>query len=159
MKLLKYITLALVAGLLLYGTGAAADDIFEKAFQVTSSVFKNVRYIVYIIGGFGLIGLSVAAMMGKMQFKWLVYVCLGLALVAAADMIVQFATQDAIRSNYTPTITYDRVDAALGEGSASKNGSNENKSTVKDAERRGSTYRTTAGETQDPDSGYGKIGD
>ncbi len=98
MKLLKYMTLALVAGFLLYGTGAAAADIFETAFNVTLAVFKNVRYIVYIIGGFGLIGLAVAAILGKMQFKWLVYVCLGLAIVAAADLIVNFATDGAINS-------------------------------------------------------------
>ena len=120
MKLLKYVTLALVVGLLLYGTGAAADDIFEKAFQVTSSVFKNVRYIVYIIGGFGLIGLSVAAMMGKMQFKWLIYVCLGLALVAAADMIVQFATQD-VRGPVDVVIDQTMVEDALGDGSSKLN--------------------------------------
>ncbi|MBR6231465.1 MAG: TrbC/VirB2 family protein [Alphaproteobacteria bacterium] len=101
MKLLKYVTLALVAGLLLYGTGAAAassgtDDIFETALTTILAVFKNVRYIVYVIGGFGLIGLAVAAILGKMQFKWLVYVALGLAIVAAADMIVSYATNDAV---------------------------------------------------------------
>ena len=115
MKLLKYMTLALVAGLLLYGTGAAAaDDIFEKAFEVTASVFKNVRYIVYIIGGFGLIGLAVAAILGKMQFKWLVYVALGLAIVAAADMIVQYATETTRTG--TKEIGYS-VENAFGSGS------------------------------------------
>ena len=112
MKLLKYMTLALVAGLLLYGTGAAA--IFEKAFEVTASVFKNVRYIVYIIGGFGLIGLAVAAILGKMQFKWLVYVALGLAIVAAADMIVQYATETTRTG--TKEIGYT-VESAFGQGS------------------------------------------
>ena len=92
-KLLKYMTFAVVVGILLYGFGAAAaDDIFQKAFNVTATVFKNVRFIVYIIGGFGLIGLAVAAILGKMNFKWLVYVALGLAIVAAADLIVSYAT-------------------------------------------------------------------
>ena len=109
MKFVKYMTLTLIAGLLLYGTGAFAEDtdIFKQAFNVTLSVFKNVRYIVYVIGGFGLIGVSVAAMMGKMQFKSLIYVALGLAIVAAADLIVQFATSDA--RDYTSTISYEDV--------------------------------------------------
>ena len=97
MKLLKYITLTSIVGILLYGFGAiAADstgtDVFSKAFNVTATVFKNVRFIVYIIGGFGLIGIAVMAILGKMQFKWLAYLAIGLAIVAAADLVVKFAT-------------------------------------------------------------------
>ena len=102
-KLLKYMTLALVAGILLYGFGAAADDIFSQAFKVTATVFKNVRFIVYIIGGFGLIGLAVAAILGKMQFKWLVFLAMGLAIVAAADMVVSYATSTARDKNVKVT--------------------------------------------------------
>ena len=121
MKLLKYVTLALVAGFLLYGTGAADDtgdtDIFEIALQTILAVFKNVRYIVYVIGGFGLIGLSVAAMMGKMQFKWLVYIALGLAIVAAADLIVSFATDDVVNDpeNIALNMTAEDVAEELQE--------------------------------------------
>ena len=108
MKLLKYMTLALVAGLLLYGTGAAADnDIFNTAFQTAVAVFKNVRAIVYVIGGFGLIGLAVAAILGKMQFKWLVYVALGLAIVAAADLIITYATETAVRSPSSAKVNWN----------------------------------------------------
>ena len=106
-KLLKYMTLALVAGILLYGFGAAAEDIFEKAFNVTATVFKNVRFIVYIIGGFGLIGLAVAAILGKMQFKWLVYVAMGLAIVAAADLVVSYATSDARKASGSASFEWD----------------------------------------------------
>ena len=119
MKLLKYLTLALVAGVLLYGTGAAAtgsSDIFKTAFDVTARVFKNVRYIVYIIGGFGLIGLAVAAILGKMNFKWLVYLALGLAIVAAADMVVEYATKTT-RSGGGSGISNFNANTALGNGS------------------------------------------
>ena len=156
MKFLKYMTLTLMAGLLLYGTGAFAEetDIFKQAFNVTLSVFKNVRFIVYVIGGFGLIGVSVAAMMGKMQFKWLIYVCLGLAIVAAADLIVQFATSDA--RDYTPTISYEDVQNGLmevGTTRVEKNEDGSSKETTKermgDVEYVNTAYRAADGEIYD----------
>ena len=109
MKLLKYMTLALVVGILLYGFGAAAEDIFERAFKVTATVFKNVRFIVYIIGGFGLVSLAVAAILGKMQFKWLVYLAMGLAIVTAADLVVSYATSTTRTADGTAGVKWNQA--------------------------------------------------
>ena len=105
--LLKYATFALVAGILLYGFGAVADDdIFQRAFAVTASVFKNVRLIVYIIGGFGLIGLAFMGILGKIQFKWLVALAVGLAIVAAADLVVSYATEKTRSQDNTASVQW-----------------------------------------------------
>ena len=95
MKLfVKLAVFALIVGIVLFGFDAAAatGNIFSRTFTVLGNVFKNVRVIVYIIGAFGLIGIAVMAILGKMQFKWLAYLAIGLAIVAAADLVVKFAT-------------------------------------------------------------------
>ena len=92
---IKLAVFALVVGLLVFGFDALAagkDNIFGRTFDVLGNVFKNVRVIVYIVGAFGLIGIAVLAILGKMQFKWLAYLAIGLAIVAAADLVVKFAT-------------------------------------------------------------------
>ena len=92
MKVLKYLTVALVAGLVFYGLdAAAADGLFDRAIKVFGEVFQSVRTIVYILGAFGLIAIAIAGIMGKISFKWLGYLAAGLALVAGADAIVTFA--------------------------------------------------------------------
>ena len=96
---MKLAVFALIMGIMLFGFDALAtnstpgsDNIFGRTFNVLGNVFKNVRVIVYIIGAFGLIGIAVMAILGKMQFKWLAYLAIGLAIVAAADLVVKFAT-------------------------------------------------------------------
>ena len=92
-SLLKYMTFALVVGLLFWGFDAAADDAFERALKTLAKVFKNVRVIVYVIGAFGLIALAVGGIMGKIDFKKLGYLAAGLAIVAAADLVVSYAVK------------------------------------------------------------------
>ena len=100
-SLLKYMVFALVAGLLLYGFDALAgnnEGAFKTAANIMGTTFKNVRMIVYILGAFGLIGIAVGGIMGKINFKWLAVLAIGLAIVAGADAIVKYATKNEERS-------------------------------------------------------------
>ena len=93
-------TFALIVGLAFYGfdalagsgTGGADNKIWTNAFNTMVRVFKNVRVIVYVIGAFGLIGIAIGGIMGKINFKWLGYLAAGLAIVAVADWVINFAT-------------------------------------------------------------------
>ena len=114
---MKLAVFALIVGIMLFGFDAlaaqaanppanASDDIFQRAFAVTASVFKNVRLIVYIIGGFGLIGLAFMGILGKIQFKWLVALAVGLAIVAAADLVVSYATEKTRSQDNTASVQW-----------------------------------------------------
>ena len=119
-SLLKYAVWALVIGLLLYGfdalaqsgTGSGNEGAFKKAANIMINTFKNVRMIVYILGAFGLIGIAVGAIMGKINFKWLGVLAIGLAIVAGADAIIKYATKSSDRNatadgNYGDTQFFD----------------------------------------------------
>ena len=112
-SLIKFAAFALVAGIMLFGfDAAAAGDLFQTAFSVVGTVFRNVRMIVYILGAFGLIGIAVMAILGKMQFKWLAYLAIGLAIVAAADLVVNYAI--TARTN-SATYSSASVDSYIGK--------------------------------------------
>lgn len=112
-KLLKYVALALIAGVLLYGFDAFAatggDGIFTRAVNILKTTFKNVRMIVYVLGAFGLIGIACGAILGKISFKWLAYLAIGLAIVAAADGIINYA----IHSNVNDEAQFGTTDYEL----------------------------------------------
>ena len=105
--LLKYAVWALVIGLFLYGfealaaetAGGETNSAFKRAADIMTTTFKNVRMIVYILGAFGLIGIAVGAIMGKINFKWLAVLAIGLAIVAGADAIIKYATKGEGRSD------------------------------------------------------------
>ena len=59
-----------------------------------SNVFQSVKTITFIIGGFGLIGIAYQAIIGNVKWSWFAGLAVGLALLAAAGAIVEYATGD-----------------------------------------------------------------
>ena len=107
-SLLKYMALALVAGLLLYGVDALAanttNDLFGTSYTVMGKLFKNVRTMVYVLGAFALVGVAVAAVFGKLPIKWLAYVAVGLGIIAVADLVIQYALNARSNANQVATV-------------------------------------------------------
>ena len=96
----KLYVLALVGGLVLYAGDACAaactvadtDGFFKAAACRFMNTFQSVRTMVLIFGGFGLIVLAVAAMLGKIKWAALGALAAGLAIVAVAGKVVDYAT-------------------------------------------------------------------
>lgn len=64
--------------------GAAAD----KAIKL----FTHVKGIIFIVGGFGLVGIAFQAIFGKVKWSWFAGLAVGLAILAAASAIISYAT-------------------------------------------------------------------
>lgn len=71
---------------------ADAQALFQQVFDTTQVTFYNVRTVIFILGGFGLVALAFFAIFGKLQWKWFAALCVGLAIVAAAGYIIDYAT-------------------------------------------------------------------
>lgn len=97
MKFLKnniFTLAALVFVFSLMLVGDASADIMGNAKEKAVSVFKATKTIVFIVGGFGLIGLAFGAIFGKVKWVWFASLAFGLAVLAAAGSIVDYATGD-----------------------------------------------------------------
>lgn len=71
---------------------AAADSVMGLAKSKAVNVFQAVKTIIFVVGGFGLVGLAFAAIFGKINWKWFASLAVGLAILAAAGSIVNYAT-------------------------------------------------------------------
>ena len=87
--MLKLIALAALAAV--GRPGEACADVFGSAKTKGVDLFKNVKTIVLIMGGFGLVGLAVAAIFGAVKWKWFASLAFGLAVVAAAGAIIDYS--------------------------------------------------------------------
>ena len=76
------------------GEAAAGGTIMEAAQDKARSVFASVKTIIFIVGGFGLVGVAWGAIWGKINWKWFGALAVGLAIVAAAASIIEYATGD-----------------------------------------------------------------
>ena len=106
-RFLGILSLALLVGVVFFAGDAAAAEgdtfmkiLLDKAF----SLFGATKKVIFVVGAFGLICLAVAAIFGKMAWKTFVYLALGLAVVAAAGMVINYATGDSVdQSRYGDT--------------------------------------------------------
>ena len=100
MKFLKkniwtFCTLALVFVLASGDAFAVAgSDVMDTAAQKARDVFSKVKTITFIVGAFGLVGIAYQAIIGKVKWGWFAGLAVGLALLAAAGAIVEYATGD-----------------------------------------------------------------
>ena len=85
-------TLAIMAGMTVASAAyAQTTDIWSSAGTKLLNVFNNVRQIVFIMGGFALVGCAVAAIFGKLEWKKVGILAVGLALLAVAGQVVDYA--------------------------------------------------------------------
>ena len=104
----KFFTLAAVMLVALFGliepAMAQSSSVMGIAANKALDTFAAVRTIVFIVGGFGLVGIACAAIFGKMNWKWFAFLAIGLAILAAAGAIVEYATTSTTQSQ-VPTGT------------------------------------------------------
>lgn len=86
------LSLFLVLALLSVGTAWSTTDIMDVASHKATSVFTAVRGIIFIVGGFGLVTLAFFAIFGKLKWTWFASLAVGLAILAAAGAIIDYAT-------------------------------------------------------------------
>jgi len=110
MKFLKNNILSIVAMTFLFTLvmmdGSYAESVFSSARTKLVDLFKNAKMVVFVIGGFGLIALAFQAIFGKVKWPWFAALAFGLAVVAAAGAVVNYAanTDGATGSKFGDTM-------------------------------------------------------
>jgi type IV secretory pathway VirB2 component (pilin) len=98
-KMLKYMAFALAIALVFTAGDALAtnqSNVFTTVTDRMIRTFQNSRSVIFIVGGFGLIGLGFAAIFGKVNWKWLAALACGLAIVAVAGQVVDYVTRSGV---------------------------------------------------------------
>ena len=67
-------------------------DIFQTLRCMIANTLKDIRNIVYVVGGIGLITFTFAAIFGKISFKHLANICISLFLLSMMSPFVSFFT-------------------------------------------------------------------
>ena len=78
----------------------AGSSLMDTATSKTSNVFMKVKTITFILGGFGLIGIAYQAIIGKVKWSWFDGLAVGLAILAAAGAVVEYATGDSVNDKF-----------------------------------------------------------
>lgn len=116
-RVFTYVALFAIAFM---ATSAHAENVFVTITSRLTETFKNVRAVIFIVGGFGLVGLGFAAIFGKIKWTWLAALAAGLAIVALASAVVDYVTgpDSTTGIEYAPSdIGSTLIDSGSGGGS------------------------------------------
>ena len=113
----RILTMLGLAAVMVFAAGGAmaagetSQTVVGAAIEKSANVFQSVRTIVFVIGGFGLVGLAVQAIFGKVKWPWFGALAVGLGVLAAAGAIISYATGDNITTSssgsYNDTFSRD----------------------------------------------------
>ena len=102
-KMLILCSLALVFTVIFadasFAAGSGSESIMDTAAGKAVAVFNHVKMIIFVVGGFGLVGIAFQAIFGKVKWTWFAGLAVGLAILAAAGAIVNYATGDNMGGN------------------------------------------------------------
>ena len=103
MKLL-YLALAV---LFASTTDSSAAAVFDTVRNKSKDLFENVKTVVFVVGGFGLVGLAVGAIFGAVKWKWFASLAFGLLILAIAAQIVNYSSADSRRVEIAVSASYN----------------------------------------------------
>lgn len=82
-------------------TDFASADVMSAALSKANKVFQKTRLIIFVVGAFGLVGLAFQAIFGKVKWSWFAGLAVGLAIVAAASAVIEYAAGQQIDTEDT----------------------------------------------------------
>ena len=100
---MKFLYLALA--LLLATSTEGHADAFGTVTKKGIELFQNVRTIIFVLGGFGLVGLAVGAIFGNVKWKWFASLAIGLVILAIASQIIEYFTNGGKTSGFGDTLS------------------------------------------------------
>jgi cytochrome bd-type quinol oxidase subunit 2 len=110
-KLFKTLAIVAIFGIVAFaGSAWAQNNAGDVVALKLGNVFQQVKTVFFVLAAFGLIGMAAAALLGKIQWKWLWALVFGVAIVAGAGYIVSFAVSGGSQGGSISGIT----DTAFG---------------------------------------------
>ena len=82
-------------------SSSAAESVMDLGMRKALQLFQNVKVLIFVVGAFGLVGIAFQAIFGKVKWTWFAGLAVGLAILAAAGAIVNYATGGNIDSTQT----------------------------------------------------------
>lgn len=106
-NILSIVTMSLLFTVVMLGDAdAATKSVFGTAVSKMADLFTNAKMVIFMIGGFGLVALAFQAIFGKVKWAWFAALAFGLAVVAAAGAIVNYAanTNSAVGNQFEDSL-------------------------------------------------------
>ena len=95
---LAHLALYSVIMFLLISLIAPTDSyaLFEELTDKGIEIFTGMREIIYVVAGFGIIGIAVGGFFGNLNWKWLGAVIIGLVVIAVTAAFINYVAGEDV---------------------------------------------------------------
>lgn len=93
------------SNLVLNGCGEGSG-LFSGLVKTGSNIFLGLRDLIYVVAGFGIIGVAVGGFFGNLNWKWLGAIIIGLIVIASTGEIIATVTDC---KQFTSTVIQDTL--------------------------------------------------
>lgn len=76
------------------GGAGGNSGLFGDLIAKGAEIFKGIREIIYVVAGFGIIGVSVGGFFGNLNWKWLGAIIIGLMVIGLTGSIIEYVGAD-----------------------------------------------------------------
>ena len=89
-----------------YAAAAAGEStgLFAELISRGAEIFRGMRDIIYVVSGFGIIGVSVGGFFGNMNWKWLGAIIIALMVIGLTGSILDFVVGGESQTGITDTL-------------------------------------------------------
>lgn len=70
--------------------------LFEELTDKGIEIFTGMREIIYVVAGFGIIGIAVGGFFGNLNWKWLGAVIIGLVIIAVTAAFINYVAGEDV---------------------------------------------------------------
>ena len=92
-KTLKVVMQIALIAIVCVACTASAASFFDTIIDRLGALFKSVLEVVFVLGAFALVGFAIMAIFGKLQWTKVAILAIGLALLAVASQVIDYATE------------------------------------------------------------------
>jgi hypothetical protein len=70
--------------------------LFEELTDKGIEIFTGMREIIYVVAGFGIIGIAIGGFFGNLNWKWLGAVIIGLVIIAVTAAFINYVAGEQV---------------------------------------------------------------
>ncbi len=74
-----------------------AAALFEELTAKGAEIFTGMRDIIYVVAGFGIVGIAIGGFFGNLNWKWLGAIIIGLMIIAMTAAFIQYVSGEELQ--------------------------------------------------------------
>ena len=97
----EYLRICLLAMLIFCVSSFCLADnshaqLFSELTEKGAEIFTGMRDIIYVVSGFGIIGVAIGGFFGNLNWKWLGAIIIGLMIIAMTAAFIQYVSGEQL---------------------------------------------------------------